>query len=110
MESRLCRTRAYHAPQLGRFVRVFNPLVGAGWRRSAIRSPALPYFPANREFYREFCKIAASGTPETVNNSPISELSMGIPYSTEQGIILSKQGMLVQEQGISWARAEIVIG
>jgi len=25
-------------------------------------------FPANREFYREFCKIVASGGPETVNN------------------------------------------
>ena len=27
--------------------------------------PALPGFPANWEFYREFCKIAASGAPET---------------------------------------------
>ena len=25
----------------------------------------LVVFPANREFYREFCKIAASGPPET---------------------------------------------
>ena len=39
-----------------------------GWLATQCRwSPALPVFPANREFYREFYNIAASGTPETPN-------------------------------------------
>jgi hypothetical protein len=38
-----------------------------GWLAQQCKSPpALPVFPANREFYREFCKIAVSGAPETV--------------------------------------------
>jgi hypothetical protein len=68
------------------------------------RPPALPIFPANREFYREFCKIAASGTPETANNGLVTGLPMRIPYSTEQGIILAEQGFLPREQGILSAR------
>ena len=44
-------------------------------------------FPANREFYREFCKIVAYGAPETVNNGVVIGLSMRIPYLTEQGIV-----------------------
>jgi hypothetical protein len=42
----------------------------------------------------------AFGVPETVNNGFVTGLSMQIPYSTEQGIILAEQGILVQEQGI----------
>jgi len=68
---------------------------------AAVQSPpALPVFPANREFYREFCKIAASGAPETVNNDVITGLPMRIPYSLEQGIILADQGILARKQGI----------
>ena len=73
-------------------------------------APALPVFPANREFYREFCKIAASGAPETVNNGVVIGLLMRIPYSTEQGIIFAKQGILSQEQVISPAKTEINAG
>ncbi|MGB9055437.1 MAG: hypothetical protein WCC54_24465, partial [Pseudolabrys sp.] len=53
--------------------------------------PALPVFPANREFYREFCKILALGTPETAINCVVTGLQMQIPCSTEQGIILAEQ-------------------
>jgi len=66
--------------------------------------------PANREFYREFCKIAVSGAPETVNNGVVIGLLMRIPYSTEQGIIFAKQGILSQEQVISPAKTEINAG
>jgi hypothetical protein len=59
-------------------------------------APALPVFSANREF----CKIAASGAPETVNNGVVTGLPMQIPYSTEQGIILAEQAILAREQGI----------
>jgi len=50
-------------------------------------APCSARFPANRELYRDFCKIAASGVPETVNNGGVTGRSMRIPYSTEQGII-----------------------
>jgi hypothetical protein len=68
------------------------------WQCSLL--PALPVFPANREFYREFSKIAASGAPETAINGVVTGLPMRIPYSTEQGIILAEQGILAREQGI----------
>jgi hypothetical protein len=57
-------------------------------------APCSAFFPANREFYREFCKIAASGAPETANNGVVTGLPMRIPYSTEQGIILAATGNL----------------
>ena len=38
--------------------------------------PALPVFPANREFYRVFCKIEASGARETVNNGVVTGFIM----------------------------------
>jgi hypothetical protein len=53
--------------------------------------PALPVFPANREFYREFRKIAALGAPETTSNAVIAGLPTQIPYSTKQGIIFAEQ-------------------
>ena len=54
-----------------------------GWLATQCRrAPALLIFLANREFYREFSKIAASGAPETVNNGAVTGLSMRIPYST----------------------------
>jgi hypothetical protein len=82
-----------------------------GWLAQQCRwPPALPVFPANREFYREFCKIAASGAPETENNGVVTGRSVRIPYSTEQGIILAEQGILAREQGILSARIEIIAG
>jgi len=55
----------------------WNWLAGAAVQMA----PALPVFPANRELYREFCKIAASGTPETGNSSVVTGHSTRIPYS-----------------------------
>ena len=63
-------------------------------------SPALSIFPANREFYRAFYKIAALGAPETANNSVVTGLSVQIPYSTEQGINFRQQGISRREEGI----------
>jgi hypothetical protein len=62
--------------------------------------PALPVFPANREFCREFCKIAALGTPETTSNAVITGFPTQIPYSTKQGIIFAEQEIWAGEQGI----------
>jgi hypothetical protein len=72
--------------------------------------PCSARFPCNREFYREFCKIAASGAPETVNNAAVTGLLGRIPYSTEQGIILVEQGIPTREQGISPAKIENITG
>jgi hypothetical protein len=55
----------------------------------------------NREFYREFCKNMAFGTPETPDSGVIAGLPMQIPYSTKQGIISAEQGILARDQGIS---------
>jgi hypothetical protein len=58
-----------------------------GWLAQQCRwSPALPVFPANREFNREFCKNAASETTETANNSLVTGLPTRIPYSMKRGI------------------------
>jgi hypothetical protein len=67
-------------------------------------------FPANTEKNREFCKIAASGAPEIVNNTVVTGLPIRIPCSTEQGIIFAKQGSLVQEQGIPLAKTQFTVG
>jgi hypothetical protein len=67
-------------------------------------------FPANREKNREFCKIAASGAPEIVNNTVVTGLLIRTPCSTEQGIIFAKQGSLVQEQGIPLAKTQFTVG
>ena len=51
-----------------------------GWLGLKCRyAPALPGFPANREFYREFYKIAALGAPETAINGVVTGLPMRIP-------------------------------
>jgi hypothetical protein len=82
-----------------------------GWLAQQRRwPPTLPVFPANREFYREFCKIAASGAPETVNSGVVTGLSTKISYSTEQGIIFAEQEILAQEQEILLAGYEIIAG
>ena len=77
---------------------------------AAVQMAPLPVFPANREFYREFYKIAVSGAPETANNGVVTGLPMRIPYSTERGIILAEQGILAREQGILSVRIEIIAG
>ena len=64
-----------------------------------VRETALPVFPANREFY----KIVASGAPETPNSGAGTVRYTKIPYSTEREI-------LAQEQGISPAKTEIIVG
>jgi hypothetical protein len=72
--------------------------------------PALPNFPANRDFYREFCKYVPSCRPEPPNSAATTARYTQIPYSTEQGIILAEQGILPQEQGISTGKNEIIAG
>jgi hypothetical protein len=62
--------------------------------------PALPDFPANREFYREFSKIITSGPPETANKASVTGLPTQIPCSTKQEIISADQAILAREQGI----------
>ena len=54
--------------------------VPAEWlvRQCSLR-PAPAVFPANREFYRELCKIAALGAPETANNGIDTGLAVRIP-------------------------------
>ena len=68
--------------------------------------PAQPVFPASRDFYREFEKITALGTPETPNNDAATGLLTQIPYATKQGIILAEQGNLAGEQGILSAEGD----
>jgi hypothetical protein len=63
-----------------------------------------------KKWQHKLVTAAASGAPETVNNGVVIGLSMRIPYSTEQGIIFAKQGILSQEQGISLARNKIIAG
>jgi hypothetical protein len=73
----------------------------AGWLAQQCRwRPALLVFPANREFYREFPKIAALDAPETLTSVVIKGVLMRFPYSTEQGIDLPEQGKLARQQGI----------
>ena len=54
--------------------------------------------PANREKNREFCKIVASGAPETANNGVVTGRPMRIPCSTKQGIVLAEQAILALEK------------
>jgi hypothetical protein len=64
------------------------------WLATQCRWPPAPsVFPAIREFYREFCKIAAFGAPETLNSGAVAALPMQTPYATEQGIIFAEQGI-----------------
>jgi len=46
----------------------------------------------------------------TANNAVISVLSMRIPYSAKQGIILAKQRIVFAEQGILPSKIEITAG
>ena len=67
-------------------------------------------FPANREKNRQFHKIVASGEAATATNAVAGGLSVRIPYSAEQGIILAKQGIVFAEQGILPSKIEITAG
>jgi hypothetical protein len=52
----------------------------------------------------------ASGAPENRNSGVVAELSMKIPYLTEQGIISAEQGILAQEQGILPVKTKVMNG
>jgi hypothetical protein len=55
-------------------------------------------FPANREKSREFCRIAVSVTPETVNNGVVTGLPMRIPYSQNRKLFWWNKESLAREQ------------
>jgi hypothetical protein len=67
-------------------------------------------FPANREKNREFYRNEVLVASATVNNGVVTGLSTRIPYSTEQGIILAKQGIFAREQGILSTAIETIAG
>jgi hypothetical protein len=62
--------------------------------------PALPIFPANREFYKELVEYWTFVTSETLKCPVNASLLMKIPYAAKQGTISAQQGFLAQEQGI----------
>ena len=72
--------------------------------------PALAIFPANRDSYRDFYKFAVFDAPKTQISAPFAGLSTQIPYLLEQGIVLEKHGIPMQEQGNSPAKIEMIIG
>jgi hypothetical protein len=62
--------------------------------------PALPVFPANREFYRENIEFSHLGTRETGRSRPVSATSFRIPCVREQGIVFAEQGISTREQDL----------
>jgi hypothetical protein len=66
----------------------------------------LAKFPANREKNREFCRIGSPGAVLNAFTPRNSEAFGIIPYATEQGNILAKQGILSPEQGILATKSE----
>jgi hypothetical protein len=68
--------------------------------------PALPAFPANREF----CKIVTSGALETLNSGGGTGHLKQIPHSLKQGFIFAEQELLTREQGILSTRIKIIAG
>jgi hypothetical protein len=67
--------------------------------QQCVSLPALPGFPANREFYREFFKNRGFCHPETATNGAVTKQKSHIPYPPEQGIFSAKQGTVRQKQG-----------
>jgi hypothetical protein len=65
-------------------------------------------FPANREIYREFCRIRPSGANSNVNKRANSDGRREIPYAKEQGTISTEQRVLFLEHGNISAKFEIV--
>ncbi len=53
--------------------------------------PALPFLPANREYYREIPQILGFAAPETASSGPNTAVWTRIPYSVKQGIIPAEQ-------------------
>ncbi len=82
--------------------------------------PALPVFPANREFYRDFTKSRALGAPETANNGVTTGLAVRIPIQRNREKVFGQQGTSGREQGIplgiffrmhsEWRSAEVSRG
>ena len=60
-------------------------------------------FPANREINREFRGFGPNSTIRASIQPATSMACSQIPYATEQGIFLPKQGIPSSEQGIFWA-------
>jgi hypothetical protein len=59
----LCMTASKRYRQLGSY-HVPLPVILRGWLATQCSwPPALLVFPANRKFYREFCKFTTSSTP-----------------------------------------------
>ena len=59
-----------------------------------------PKFPANREINREFFNFEPACGSDDRMRPMISGLFSQIPYSMEQGIFLTEQGIPTEEQGI----------
>jgi len=57
-------------------------------------------FPANREKNREFCRIRALDATLHADTRANSKACSKIPFATEQGIILTEQGISTANTGI----------
>jgi hypothetical protein len=60
-------------------------------------------FPANREIYRDFRGFGPNSVILASIQPATSKACSQIPYTSEQGIFLPKQGIPSSEQGIFWA-------
>src|SRR3974390_3145165 len=67
----------------------------------AVEPVSASKFPANREINREFLGIDPLDTVWVADTSANSEGCGKIPYTTEQGIILKKQGFWTAPQGVN---------
>ena len=63
----------------------------AGWRRSANHPLLCLSFPANREFYREFSKIAAAGHLGDTNLYRGAEFSSKFPSNKNRELFLTSR-------------------
>ena len=69
-----------------------------------------PKFPGNRKINREFCQIRTHSEILKANTRANPKACGKIPYATKQGIISAEQEILLQEQGISPTKNEIITG
>jgi len=69
-----------------------------------------PKFLANREINRKFRQIRSLCEILKANTRAISKAFSQIPYAMKQGIFRMMQRILVQEQGISTDKNEIITG
>jgi hypothetical protein len=58
-------------------------------------------FPANREFYREFCDFEGVRADFVARNRCAAGTSQGIPYADYQGKYFEDQGIFKRYQGIT---------